>query len=113
MTEQTIIGNYLTEHGEPVLATQVPPVSGETPIGGYIVALGWTCRWIKALAPDVEPIYSEGKLCWEHNGKAHAARPTQWIVWDQGVRFKVVPPGYFNSFYKPVNFTAALGKEQK
>lgn len=103
--EVTIAGNYLSQYGDPVLATQMPPVTGETPIGGYIVALGWTCRWIKALAPDAEPVYTEGKLRWEHGGAGHEVRPAQWIVWDQG-RFKVLPPGFFGSRYTPVHVPA-------
>lgn len=106
MTETTIVGNYLDAYGEPVLATQMPPVSGETPIGGYIVAVSWTCRWIKALAADAEPIYSEGKLRWAHGGRSFDLRPGNWIVWEWD-RFKNVPPGYFNSRYTPVNFTGA------
>lgn len=104
MSEQTIVGNYLNAYGEPVIATQMPPVSGETPIGGYIVAVGWTCRWIKALAPDAEPVYSEGKLRFEHGGINIAVRPTQWIVWEWD-HFKMVPPGAFNTRYTPVEFT--------
>lgn len=104
MTEVTITGNYLNDYGEPVLATQMPPVHGETPIGGYIVALGWTCRWIKALAPETEPMYTEGKLRWEHGGRSLEVRPTHWIVWEWD-HFKTVPHGYFNSRYTPVNFT--------
>lgn len=100
----TAIGNYLNSYGEPVRATQMPPVDGETPIGGYMVALGWTCRWIKALAPDVEPIYSEGKLRFEHGGRSIVVRPTQWVVWEYD-HFKMVPPGAFDSWYTPVEFT--------
>ena len=101
----TTVGNYLNDYGEPVLATQMPPVTGETLIGGYLVAIGWTCRWIKALALNAEPIYSEGKIRWEHGGKSLAVRPTHWIVWD-GDRFKTLPHGFFNSRHTPVHFTS-------
>lgn len=104
----TIVGNYVSEYGDPVLATELPGlVHDSTVIGGYVVSIGWTCRWIKALAPDSEPVYSGGKLRWEHGGTRHELRPTQWIVWD-GERFRTLPPGYFNSRYKPVNFPATL-----
>lgn len=107
MSNATLVGNYLDAYGVPVLATQMPPTTSETSIGGYIMAVGWTCRWIKALAPDAEPIYSDGKLRWEHGGRRHAARPHYWIIWDQD-RFKVLPLGAFNSGYTPVNFTGQL-----
>ena len=106
MRPQIIVtGNYLNAYGEPVTATQMPPNGGATLIGGYITAIGWTCRWIKAIVPDAEPVYSEGKLCWEHGGRSLVVRPTQWIVWEWD-NFKTVPPGAFNSAYTPVDFSA-------
>jgi hypothetical protein len=99
----TTVGNYLNAYGEPVLATQMP-YQPDNVIGGYLQAIAWTCRWIKALAPDAEPIYTEGKLRWVHGGRSLAARPTHWIVWEWD-NFKTVPHGFFNSAYTPVEFT--------
>ena len=108
----TITGNYLNRYGEPVLATQMPPVQGETPIGGYIVAVGWTSRWIKAIAPEAEPIYTGGKLRWEHKGQKFEVRPGNWIVWEWD-HFKMAPDGYFRSRYQKIDITVteALGGE--
>jgi hypothetical protein len=52
----------------------------------------------------VEPVYTDGKLRFEHGGRNISVRPTQWIVWEWD-HFKMAPDGYFNSRYTPVDFT--------
>lgn len=98
----TLVGNYLSSDGEPVLATQVPDPS-ENHIPSIITAVSWTCRWVATLAPDVEVyLKNSTSVYWEHDGQAYYATAREWIVWD-GRQFKVVPERGFAVGYLPVN----------